>query len=273
MSKPKILVCVICRNERDGWINPTLCTSLLEMQRAMSMEASWCDLTVKMANHGWRVEYARNKCMVDARAMGADFLVQIDNDMVLPPGFSDILHDAHTSLASVVCLAYGHYWGSPLAHRIIPDDYGELCSNRNFRATGSGCGGVMIIASHIWQYIPGPWFRSLSNDDEVQSRKLDEDLYFTELVARSGFPVVTHEYELAGHLKTTNVTKTAFELQEAVKPKSSKLYMPPLGRREDGTYYLLDPSSPRPVLPMLIGRPGREAEGRQPIIGEVEDRS
>lgn len=247
MSKPKILVCVICRNERDGWVNPTLCAQLLDLQRAMS----WCELTVKMANHGWRVEYARNKCMVDAREMGADFLVQIDNDMVLPPGFADILHDAHTSLASVVCLAYGHYWGPRLGYRIIPDDYAPLCSNPNFRATGSACGGVMIIAAHIWENIPGPWFRSLSNDDELQSKKMDEDLYFTELVAASGYPVVTHEYELAGHLKTTNVTKTAYELAEAKKAKEPKVYM----------------RNP----PMMIGRPGREAEGRQPIIGEVED--
>lgn len=253
MSKPKILICVICRNERDGWINPTLCTSLLEMQRAMSAPTSWCNMTVKMANHPWRVEYARNKCMVDAREMGADFLVQIDNDMVLPPDFADILYQAHTSLASVVCLAYGHYWGPQLGYRIIPDDYAPLCSNPNFRATGSACGGVMIIAAHIWENIPGPWFRSLSNDDEVQSKKMDEDLYFTELVASCGYPLVTHEYLLAGHLKTTNVTKTAFELSEAKKVKLSQL-----------------PKAYTKNLPMIVGRPGREAEGRQPIIGEVE---
>src|ERR1700722_7501103 len=150
-KKPKILVCVICRNERDGWVNPTLCAQLLELLRAMAQPSSWSELTVKMANHPWRVEYARNKCMTDAREMGADFLVQIDNDMILPPGFADILHQAITrnsAAFSVVCLSYGHYHGGKIGYRILPDDWGQL--DGEFRATGSGCGGVMIIGSAIW---------------------------------------------------------------------------------------------------------------------------
>ena len=31
--KPKVLVCVLCSSERTGWINPSLCLSLIALQQ------------------------------------------------------------------------------------------------------------------------------------------------------------------------------------------------------------------------------------------------
>jgi hypothetical protein len=209
MSKPKILVCVIVQSERYGWVNPDLCGALLRLQLDTRF-----DLSFKMAKHPFRVEHARNMCMLDARSRGVNLLVQIDNDNTLPPNFGDILHETISTRKAVVVLGYGipfpAHEGGP---QIIPNDYGML--EGNFRVAGGGGGGVMLISSEVWKVIPrGPWFRWLTNEDEVESRRLGEDYYFAELVAKHGLRVWTHEHALAGHWKTMNVTPIAYAEEE-----------------------------------------------------------
>jgi len=202
--KKKIVVCVLCSTERGGWINPSLFRSLLQLQQDARFEFEFemvCDVAP--------VATARNTAIVRARAHGADVCVMLDNDMVLPANFADILHDAVTTQKDVVSLGAGVWLEE--GPRIIPGDNGP--QDGQFRQTGCAGGGVLIISSKVWHVIErGPWFRWLTNDDEVGSRRLGEDYYFCELVHAHGMTVWTHQ-RVAGHLKTSDATHYILRLQ------------------------------------------------------------
>ena len=103
MSKPRVLVCVLCGRERDSWINPALFRSLLNLQDARF------DVTIDLAYDLKPYEFARNTCMMNAKLGGYDYLVQIDNDMVLPAAFADVLHETVSSGKHVVGLKAGAF--------------------------------------------------------------------------------------------------------------------------------------------------------------------
>jgi hypothetical protein len=199
---PSILVCVLTGMERTGWISPSLCSSLLRLQRDPRF-----NITVEMVTDHRPVEYARNTCVWKARAGGNDYLVQIDNDMVLPSNFADILDEVVRTNKAVVSLSSGVLL--PEGPQIIPGDNGQ--KDGRFQETRCAGGGVLIISADVWRVIErGPWFRWVTNDDEVLSRKLGEDYYFCELVQAHGLKVWTHE-RLAGHLKTADATRLVMQ--------------------------------------------------------------
>jgi|HubBroStandDraft_2_1064218.scaffolds.fasta_scaffold222286_2 hypothetical protein len=203
MSKPNVIVYVLTGIERHDWLSPWLCIALLRLQ-----QDSRFDLSIHMADHPFRVEHARNMCVADARERGAAAMCMIDNDNVPPYNFGDILHDAISTRKAVVMLSYGVFLHGAGGPEIIPGDNGP--KEGNFRVTGCAGTGVTILSSEVWRVLPrGPWFKWLTNDDEMQSRQLGEDYYFCELVQQHGMKVWTHHYARAGHLKTWNVTGMA----------------------------------------------------------------
>lgn len=203
-QKPKVLICVLCETERGGWVNQWLCASLLALQQDPRL-----NLTIEFVSDRKPVEHARNICVCNAREIGADACVQIDNDMTLPANFADIMCEAIHTRKAVVSLPSGIV--PPEGPRIIPEDNGQ--PDGQFRQTGCAGGGVLIIHSEVWRTIPrGPWFRWLANNDEILSRQLGEDYFFCELLQQHGLVVWTHQ-RLAGHLKTANASAWILQLK------------------------------------------------------------
>lgn len=201
---PKVCVYVLCSTERGGWVNPALCRALLSLQKDPRFA-----LDVATVEDLRPVEYARNCCVASAREAGADVCVQIDNDNFPPPNFGDILHDAIGTGKAVVSLPYAGLIDN--APRMLPGDSGPR--DGQFRTTGCAGAGVLIISSEVWRVIPrGPWFRWLTEDDELLSRKLGEDYFFCGLVKRHGLTVWTHQ-RVAGHLKTVELTSWTLHVQ------------------------------------------------------------
>src|ERR1700721_249229 len=96
-TKPKILVSVLCGRERTHWINPLLFDYLI----TLPLDQRFAIYNLNAYDFGSYQE-ARNRCMVFARDSGADTLVMIDNDITLPPYFSDILHQSVTTGKAIV---------------------------------------------------------------------------------------------------------------------------------------------------------------------------
>jgi hypothetical protein len=199
MRKPKVLLCVLCGRERETWINPALFRALLHLQDERF------DVTVDLAYDLKPHEFARNHCVMNAKARGYDYLCMVDNDMVLPGNFGHILHEAIASGKAVVGLKAGAFcWTGNDLRMLSCHDNGQV--DGNFRRTGVVGGGCLIISSQVWKTIPkGPWFRWVVNDDEWCSTKTSEDLFFCELVQEHGLEVWTHK-TAAGHLKTIDLT-------------------------------------------------------------------
>jgi hypothetical protein len=201
--KTRVLMCVLCGPERTDWINPALCLSLLRMQRDSRFEV------VIEACYGHRpFDRARNMSVIQARACNAEWLVQIDNDIVPPSNLLTILHDAIISGKQVVGLGRGaQFDGGEL--KVLPNDNGQ--KDGDFQITGCVAGGVFLINAEVWRNIPGPWFRWVTNEDESLSWKLSEDYYFCELIQKHGFKLWTHQC-LAGHRKTVDITGVSLSL-------------------------------------------------------------
>ncbi len=198
MGKPRILLYVLCGRERDTWVNPALCRQLLQLQDARF------DVTVDFAYDLKPHERARNHCVMNAKHGSYTHLCMIDNDMILPAKFANVLHETVSSGKAVVGLKYGALaWEGEGLRMLACHDNGPV--DGNFRRTGQVGGGVLIISADVWRKVPGPWFRWLVNDDEWTSQRISEDLYFCELVQAQGFEVWTHK-QAAGHLKTMDLT-------------------------------------------------------------------
>jgi hypothetical protein len=166
------------------------------------------DIVIEMVKDRRPVEHARNLCIVTARAFNADVCIQVDNDMTLPGDFADIVYEALAFGKHVVSLPSGCLL--PEGPAMIPGDNGP--ADGQFRECGRGGSGVLVIGAEVWRKIPrGPWFRWVTNDDEVLSRALSEDYYFCQLVQEHGLTVWTHQH-VAGHLKTTDATAWTLRL-------------------------------------------------------------
>jgi hypothetical protein len=199
MSKPRILIVVLSGSERDRWVSPRLFEAVI----ALTYDARLA-VHVETTNRD-RYEVARNTCVKAARDMQADFLVMIDNDMVLPLGFADILLRIATSTKPIVGIPSARVNGDGSVTSLAPFDNGER--DGEFQRTGCVGGGVMILSSEVWRVIPcGPWFRWLTNDDELLTRKASEDYAFCELAQEHGLTVWAHQ-STAGHLKTIDITR------------------------------------------------------------------
>ena len=200
IKKPHILVCVLTGFERHMWVNPRLCAALLSIAKDARF-----DITVSLVEDVRWVDRARNLCVVAARECSADWLVMFDNDIAPPPNVLDILAEANQSGKDVLGLGYAVFSQSGRPE-LIPADRG--LRDGEFRKTGCCGAGVLMVRSKVWESIPGPWFRWVSNDDETSTLKIGEDYFFCELAQRHGFKVWTHS-NLAGHLRIINITDVA----------------------------------------------------------------
>jgi hypothetical protein len=198
--KSRVLVCVLTGSERHFWINPELCETLI----AMSKDERFA-VTVQMVTQRW-VDRARNVAVVAARTHGADWLIQIDNDVVPPSDLLDIIAEADKYSKQIVGLSYAVFQASGL--QVIPVDNGP--KDGDFRQSGCVGAGVLAIRSNVWETIPGPWFRWLSNDDECTTLRIGEDYHFCELAQTHGFTVWTHR-KLVKHLRSADITFLALQ--------------------------------------------------------------
>jgi hypothetical protein len=218
-TKPKILVSVLCGRERTHWINPLLFDYLV----LLPQDQRFAVFNLNAYDFGSYQE-ARNTCMVRARDFGADALVMIDNDINLPPYFSNILHQSIINGRSIVNLPAAVLCGRNrqpheeavrlLSHDVCNPDVDGL-KDGDYQEVKYAGTGVMIVSSEVWRVIPrGPWFKTVLNDNEVLSPKLGEDYYFCELAAEHGLKVWSHTRALAGHLKTTDLTEIVKRFEE-----------------------------------------------------------
>ena len=199
MSKPRILVAVLSGSERDRWISSQLFEGILALQLDGRMSILVTTSSID------RYEVARNSCVRLARDMQADFLVMVDNDMVLPMGFPNILYDVTHAAKPIVGFPSARINHDGSISSLTPHDNGE--KDGEFQRTGHVGSGLLILSSEVWRVMPrGPWFRWLTNDDELLSRKLSEDYAFCELAQAHGLQVWSHQ-STAGHLKTSDITR------------------------------------------------------------------
>jgi hypothetical protein len=216
MSKPKVLVCVLTGPERTDWLNPSLVMNLLTLAKDPRADVYFHMVATRP------FDAARNVAVDVARRVDADWLISFDNDNFLLGNPLDVLLNAGPE-RRVVGLTYGVKTAEGsygLFPNILPNPNGE-----QFQEVQAVAGGALMIHKSVWQKIKkGPWFRWMYPENELLAHMPGddtghgEDVFFSRLVRRHGFKVWTHISHLAGHMKTTDVTRMANTLAQLAAP-------------------------------------------------------
>ena len=211
--KPKVLVCILCGSERCDWINPTLFSSALQLQKSATF-----DVTVEPVVGLRPVDRARNESVIRARTGNFDWLVMIDNDQCIPPnnGLLDILAQAGPR-QDVIVLPYG----------IRTDNQGlrwscnflEPFNGQPFIRIDDAATGVIVLRSSVWKRMfAGPWFETQFTDGGELGRtfKYGEDIAFSRAAKEAGLEFWASPV-CSPHLKTADITSFVIEKHKALQ--------------------------------------------------------
>lgn len=169
---------------------------------------------------GYDCATARNRIAQKALDMGVDYVLMVDNDVVLPKdAIANLLEDARE-----VCLGYyahrdvdNRYRGRTCACK-LEDEYGTAYYNypldseytaaemeelresgvTKLRIHGGGMGCAMIRAD-LFRKIRYPWYDWVNYGDENRGM-LSEDLYFCEKCKEIGVFIYTDVRVGCGHM-------------------------------------------------------------------------
>lgn len=169
---------------------------------------------------GYDCATARNRIAQMALDKGADYVLMVDNDVVLPKdALQNMLEDAKD-----VCLGfYAHrdadniYRGRTCVCRLY-DDNGVKYFNypleseykaeelRGMRESGQhkvqihgGGMGCALIRTGVFNRIQYPWYDWVNYKNEHRGM-LSEDLYFCEACRKIGIPIYTDTRAVCGHM-------------------------------------------------------------------------
>lgn len=158
---------------------------------------------------GYDVATARNRIVTTAQQHNADYILMVDNDVIIPPNTIELFLDG----AVDVCLGlYPHrdtdniYRGRTCLCKLY-DDHGNLHYNYpldseytaeeviafdnagvyKYRIHGGGMGCAFIKTS-VFDKIDYPWYDWVNYDDKNRGM-LSEDLYFCEQCRKHNIPI------------------------------------------------------------------------------------
>ena len=167
---------------------------------------------------GYDVATARNKIANKAIELKTDYVLMVDNDVVLPQdalvNLTDDLRDvclgyyAHRDTDNVyrgrtcVCKVYDErgvkYFNYPLESEYTAQEMAELRKNgeKKIRIHGGGM-GCAFIKTDIFRRLKYPWYDWINYDDGYM---LSEDLHFCELCRKAQIPIYTDTRVGCGHM-------------------------------------------------------------------------
>lgn len=167
---------------------------------------------------GYDVATARNKIANKAIELKTDYVLMVDNDVVLPQdalvNLTDDLRDvclgyyAHRDTDNVyrgrtcVCKVYDDrgvkYFNYPLESEYTAQELNELRKNgeKKIRIHGGGM-GCAFIKTDIFRRLKYPWYDWINYDDGYM---LSEDLHFCELCRKAQIPIYTDARVGCGHM-------------------------------------------------------------------------
>lgn len=167
---------------------------------------------------GYDCATARNKIVQRALDMGVDYVLMVDNDVVLPrDAIKNLLDDPKD-----VCLGfYAHrgadnlysgrtcvcklndekgvaYYNYPMESEFTADELRDLRENKEYKVQIHGGGsGCAFVKTSVYKRLGFPWYKWIVYR---HGGMLSEDLYFCEACKRHGIPVYTDTRVNCGHI-------------------------------------------------------------------------
>ena len=164
---------------------------------------------------GYDCATARNRIAQNAIDGGYDYVLMVDNDVVLPP---DAIANLTDDIKDVCLGYYAHrdadniYRGRTCVCKLLQPD-GKLYFNypleseytaEELQGTGKlqihgGGMGCAFINTDIFRRLEYPWYDWVNYKDENRGM-LSEDLYFCELCRKARIPIYTDQRVACGHM-------------------------------------------------------------------------
>ena len=169
---------------------------------------------------GYDVATARNKIAQAAIDEGADYVLMVDNDVVLPEdalvNMTDDLRDvclgyyAHrdddniyrgrTSVCKLLQPDGSKYFNYPLESEYTAEELQELRRSGTTKLQIHGGGmGCALINVDLFRSLNYPWYDWVNYADDNRGT-LSEDLYFCERCRKKGIPIYTDTRAACGHI-------------------------------------------------------------------------
>lgn len=169
---------------------------------------------------GYDVATARNKIAQAAIDEGADYVLMVDNDVVLP---EDVLVNMTNDLKDVCLGYYAHrdtdniyrgrtsvckllqpdgskYFNYPLESEYTAAELQELREGGTTKLQIHGGGmGCALINVDLFRSLNYPWYDWVNYADDNRGT-LSEDLYFCERCRKRGIPIYTDTRAACGHI-------------------------------------------------------------------------
>lgn len=146
--------------------------------------------------YGFRIDVQRKLLCEEAIRIGADYLLMVDSDVVLPPNaLRDLLEPPAEIVSGLVRLKgkrhEGEYTnvckGTPLLYQAVPEGRSQV----------DWCGGAcLMIKTSILRDIPKPWF----DYHEEPGNTISEDIWFCRQVTKAGIPIYADKRVACGHI-------------------------------------------------------------------------
>jgi GT2 family glycosyltransferase len=216
LSKPKVLVAVLCGPERYQWIAPGLTLRLIEATQTPGL-----DVHVAAVYGAYGYAMARNRAVEMFLESDNSVLWMVDNDTTPPADF--VSRVLEFEKADVVALPY---YMRPDGVRKASSYLciGWRASEQNFfhmplqlehkwQEVDVGGAGCMFIRRAVLERMAFPWFQI--PEHAIEKRFLAgacEDFDFCERAQAAGFHIWTHGGLLCGHLHTVDLSVVAEEI-------------------------------------------------------------
>lgn len=169
---------------------------------------------------GYDCATARNRIAQMAIDKNVDYVLMIDNDVVVPEdvlismledpknvclGYyahrdSDNLYRGRTSVCRLYQPDGREYYNYPLESEYTAKELETLRNNgeRKIRIHGGGM-GCALINTEVFRRLRYPWYDWVNYDDDNRGM-LSEDLYFCERCKAAGVPIFTDTRAGCGHM-------------------------------------------------------------------------
>ena len=169
---------------------------------------------------GYDVATARNRIAQEAIDENVDYVLMVDNDVVLPEDvIINLLDDpkdvclgyyAHRDTDNIyrgrtsVCKLYQpdgqKYFNYPLESEYTAAELAEMKDNGEYKLQIHGGGmGCALIRTDVFRQLQYPWYDWVNYSDEHRGM-LSEDLFFCEACKRYDIPIYTDSRVVCGHM-------------------------------------------------------------------------
>lgn len=213
-TKAGVMIALLGSSERSGWFHPynlgPMVGAISGFQRPVSLE-----LILDFRPHS----KARTEAVRRFLASTCDWLIQLDNDVVLPARWEQLIALAEQDTSKLALsipypVPQGTYAAWNLAYGVgrwqtsEPKEHAYVLKWASSLKTGwtqwdVAAGGTLITHRSVFEKIETPYFETLP--EEISKACPAEDLYFSKRLSDAGIPIHAHSNFVASHYHTTNL--------------------------------------------------------------------